>query len=364
MRRYDLHAERHKNNFTMINILKKLSIFIFFVLNSTCINLTETDGTTQYEYPLCIIGINGENFEKLSDEDYDGAGLYFINDDSTICILWGNGIYNVDLDKKVLEFKISVPIDDPGAFIQTPDYTSFIAIANNDLFIFDNNGENLRKLTNSASTYKRDPYYSSEGRKIIFTSSSEIDDQKISYYDFEKDSVIEIISHADDHRHINPMIYFHNPVFGKNDEMIYYLKSSENRAISGDTLYSLNLSDMGKMVLDTEASFIGPVIISENKKKLVYLRECDSSNYFSIAVFDCENQNILNLDDDMSADCDYKISKDGEKILYWDRSYKKTGTMLFIINSDGSNRIKLSEGINASFSSDEKLVVFAKFIQN
>lgn len=345
-----------------LSSIYKNFLYLLLIFSISC---SVPDGNEYYaveKYPLCLIQSDGTNYSELSEDGYGGATLWFILDDTKILIIWADDIYHFDINSQELKFILNVPFTALRSPTLSPDRSSVIFVASDqngeDLYKVDINGSNLKNLTNSPGTYERFPSFSEDGKKIIFTTFSDFADQTISYYDLEKESVFQIISHPDDHRVINWIIYFWYPVFGDNDNIIYYIKPTENVSVSGDSLFYYDSSYKIRKLLDSQASFTGRLFMSANRERLIYLKHGEPC---ALAAIDSHGGNSNILDNYVFNDCEYEISQSGDKVLYWYSNTENYEKQLFIVNSDGSNKINLASGKNASFSLDGEKIVFTGY---
>jgi len=335
--------------------------FIFF----GCSLFYEPESETQIieKYPLCLIDQTGQNYQTLSEDGYSGALFHFLTEDK-IFIMWSNTIYHFNIKTSDLTFIKNLPQREIRYQVISPNgqslaYVNF-AKDNSDLYLVDLYGNNLQNLTNSPTTIKRWPAFSSDGSKIIFNTSSDYDDQTLSVYDLKSGSSSVILTHFDPHTTLNPEIYFWYPCYGENNDQIFYLKRNTSKTTIGDTLYHYNISTRTHNALATDLSFIGRLLISDMKNRLVYFKQ---GNPYSILAIDPNGDNMVILDDGVSSYCEYNISTDGEKIMYWDSYYYRNSRdiPLFIIDKDGMNKKKLASGSNAYFSPFNIQIVFVGY---
>lgn len=345
----------------------KLTFLLFLIILVLKCDLPN-DSVPEYDiiekYPLCLIDSDGRNYQVLRDDGYAGALLHFLDDDK-IFIMWTNSIYHYNIKTSELKFIKHLPTSEIMYRTISPNgqYLAFVGYekGQTDLYVVNLYGNNLKNLTNSPSTIERWPSFSLDGSKIIFTTSSDYDDQTISFYDFKTDTVLKILSHFDTHTKINPIIYYYYPCFGENDSQIYFIKRNTDTKAIGDTLFQYDMNTNTYNIIDT--GVIGKLIISDFKNRLVYFK---SGNPCAVTIVDPDGNNKRILDNEVSYDCEYTISKDGKKIIYWDPYYygDHRDYPLFIINHDGSNKKKLASGSNAYFSDDSKRIVFTGYVRN
>ena len=334
-----------------IHKLLILALGVVLLILIHCDFSTDTEGWVEEKYPLRIMDVNGENAKTLIEDGFGTAALYFVANDEKILALWLNSFSLIDIDSAADRQNYSLPIQRPGLAALSPD-GSLLAITGaegdnvSDLYIVGFDGSNFRNLTHSPDVAESQPSFSVDGKKIVLTTSAKTGDQSISYYDLEKDTLIQILSHADDPATLNPDYYFWYPYFGPDDHTILF--------IAGESLYSLNISTKIQTVLDPKAMY--PLCISDDGRKLVYLKRGDPP---AVAIMDADGSGMLELDGDVSYSCEFHLSKDGRKILIYNRHYDEK--MIYIVNSDGTGRKRLARGANASFSSDEARVVFSGY---
>jgi Tol biopolymer transport system component len=313
---------------------------------------TDTEGWIEEKYPLRIMDANGENAKTLIEDGFGTASLYFVSYDKKILAIWLNSFSLIDIDSVADRQNFSLPIQRPGSAALSADgsrlaITGAEADGLSDLYIANFDGANFRNLTHSPDVAESQPSFSADGRKIVLTTSTETGGQSISYYDLEKDTLIQVLSSANDHACVNQDHYFWYPHFAQDDQSILFF--------SGESLKACDIRTKVETVLDPKAIY--PLCVSKDGRKVVYLKRGDPPE---VAIMSTDGSGMAELDNNVSYNCGFNLAQDGSKILIYNRHYGEN--MIYIVNSDGSGRKKLASGVSASFSSDATRIVFTAYM--
>lgn len=338
--------------------MKRIYVIFTMLLGTiSCVFLTETEeGWIEENYPLRIINSEGVDCMTLESDGFDGAMPYFVYNDTKVLVSWADTFYLSDDDSTNLRFLFRLPFNEVSYSKLSPDRScvAFVAVegTGRDLYTVNIDGTALKRRTYSPDVAESFLSFSREGNKIIFATSSLSKDQTISYYDLQADTLIQIRSHPDDHRVVNPVRYFWYPCFGENNA-IFYIRQNESRNVVGDSLFLLDIGNGQCRLIDDKATFTNPVLTSGNGQRIIYSRWALQN---SIALLNSDGSGFTELNVTVSYNVEYSISDDGQKVLLWNRQANEN--LIYIINSEGANFKKLAYGKNASFSLDGKRVAF------
>lgn len=346
--------------------MKKLFAYsiLFSLVIFNCDFPTESESWIEEKYPFCIIDSNGKNLKILKEEGWNGGSLYFISNDKEIIILSSDSFYLLDKETGDEEFIYRIPLRDIRDKKLSPDRTFLIFIATNDegrdLYSVNIDGSNLHRLTYSPTEYKRYPSFSHDGQKIVYSSfylwsDPNAKEQKITIYSLADSTQKVIISEKNKENVSYTPIHYWYPCFSFDNERILFLKSNEV-AGAEDSLFTIKIDGTNKKLIDPNASNFAPLSVSNNSNRLVYLRYGDP---FRVASMNDDGSDLIEIDKDVSFYCDYIISDNGKKVLLWDRHTNEN--LLYIVDSDGLNRIKLASAIRGSFSISGTKIVYTGY---
>lgn len=345
----------------IIKIIIYFSIYVLLLLK--CEFPTESEPWIEEKYSFCMVDTDGKNFKILKEEGWSSGSLYFISDDTEILILSSDSFHQMDFDSNYVRYIYTIPLKNIADKKFSPDRKSIIFVASNeegrDLYSVNIDGSNLKRLTYSPNFSESSPSFSHDGKKIVFItylwSDHNAKEQTITILDLESNTQVDVL-HEKETESISYTHYQYGyPCFNFNDNKIIYIKN--NRSLSGgDSLFSINIDGTNNKLFDALASRVSPISMSNQSNRLVYLRY---NNTYRIVSMNDDGSDMIEIDNLAWGNCEYEIANDGKKVLIWNRQSDQN--LLYIVDSDGTNKKKLASAIQASFSVDNTKVAYVGY---
>ncbi len=309
---------------------------------------------------LCIINSDGSSYSVIAQEYYATTEKYLVNNDSQILLAGYEEFILMNIDgSNIIQIPVSMDLLNT-CISHDRSKIAFIGQKNSeqDIFIMDWNGSNLKKVTNTPSVAKRNPSFSFDGSKIvyilIYSSQTQIlpSLEIVDIISDETKVVLEDTNHAS--KSSSPYWY---PCFGKDNDIIFYIYEywSYEKNIYEDALYSINVSGINNKIVENDVSRLGNIATTSHSQKIVFLGSGDPIHIF---ITDYNGLNKIDLGITPIGTF-INISDDGTKIVYGNEQATYDDNIV-IINSDGTDRKILIKGGSPVFSSDASRVLFIK----
>ena len=248
-------------------------------------------------------------FIKKSNED-----IYVINADGTGLTRLTN--YSDDTNLQALDLSCYCPSWSPDGSKIAFGFSIMENLYNfkDDIYVMDADGTNRTKLTDDGCSYC--PSWSHDGSKIVFRS----------------------------HRDGYQAIYIMN-ADGSNQTLIPNSSGGWGPSLSpdgskiafkkGSQIYTMNTDGTDQICLTNNSAINGKPVWSPDGTKIAFQSDIfELPQLMGIYVMNADGSNLTRLD----VGSDPSWSPDGSKIAFED-----IGSRLFIMNSDGSNKIKLTD---------------------
>jgi len=197
-----------------------------------------------------------------------------------------------------------------------------IAFSTGDIYTMDIDGNNLQNLTNTPDVQEGYPNFSFDGSKIVYTTRQ---DSINSIYIMDQNGAnkSEVISNS------TKYYLYSYPIFNVSKEKIFYKYNGQPRG-----LYSINVDGTNSTLLyEGYVGYTFPSISADGNKIVFYV-----SN--DIFIMNGDGTDITRLTEGGSP----MISSNGEKIVFGG---------VKIMNSDGSGLTKLEHGGHPRFSNNK-----------
>ncbi len=210
--------------------------------------------------------------------------------------------------------------------------SSKIAFSTGDIYIMDIDGTNIQNLTNTINVMEGYPNFSFDGSQIVYTTRQD-SINSIYIMDANGANKSEVISNS------TKYYLYSYPIFNSGGDTIFYKYIGQPRG-----LYSVNINGSDNTQLhEGWIGFSFPSISADGKKIVFY---ADSH----IFIMNEDGTNIRKLTEGGYP----MISPNGEKIVFLDFKDIK------VINSDGSELTTLDEGWHPRFSNNNEKIVYIK----
>ncbi|MDR0749024.1 MAG: hypothetical protein LBF62_05585 [Tannerellaceae bacterium] len=203
-----------------------------------------------------------------------------------------------------------------------------VSLSNNSapwfLFTVDNTGNNVRQIAGITTTCSK-PVCSRSGEKLLFSTLT--DDYKYKLYVTDTDgSELILIDSAD--------VYCGNADWSPDDKYIVYVKCSDPYWNNSD-LILYNISDKTHTVLQNDGKASSPKF-SPNGKQIAY---CKSNEVYKMDINGNNNQLVIS-----NASCP-NWSPQGDKIVYLS-SGADMSSQIFVADADGSGQKQLTSSVS------------------
>ena len=298
-------------------------IFAFLILLTIIIALTNCiDSFFQLEpYTrswLCSLKTDGTDLEQITEEF---GNIVVTPDGEKIIGFYEYELYSMNPDgsgRTTILDSLEIYYAPSPSIAQTPEGIKLVFGCVGELYTLDLEENNLTNITNTPNIGDSYSSFSYNGNKITYRSIYN-SCTSVSIMDYDSGNNQLVYS-----QQTSNYSNFKFPTLTMNNKIIYY--SGSLSLIQG--LYSVNIDGSGNhCIYDDYANFTishdGSFIVFTTRQDKLYRMDIDGSNLIELsAQASDEFAPVLSLDD--------------EKILY---SYGP----LYIINSDGSNPLKLTE---------------------
>jgi Tol biopolymer transport system component len=301
----------------MFDIMKNyFRILFFLMLGLGCSeNNNPVDPSDQKEYRIVFEGSTNE-----------GVSLFIMNSDGTnqTQLTQGTGWYATwSSDGQKI------------AFVTKQD-------GDNEIYVMNSDGSNQKNLTNN-SLYDDSPSWSPDGKKITFIS---VRDRQSEVYSMDSDG-------SNKTQLTNSQGSDYDPIWSPLGDQIVF-QSYGNKSITG--IYSI--SPDGTNQKELAELGLSPVWSPDGKRiayiygEEIYLMDADGTNKMRLTNFSSNFRGWLGRP--------VSWSPDGTRITFF--SEENGDLDVYVINSDGSGQLKLTEDLRdeyySSWSTDGKIITY------
>ena len=319
----------------------------------------------EIKHPLAILNVNNSNIVEFGEDGACAFAYHFIENDTQILLVGRYGLGTINIDgtpSDLISFAIPDSLEAMIDFAISPDskYGAFVSGGFNKQDVFLLNLETLGfvNVTNSPATNERYPSFSRDGTKLVFTSqnldySSNKKDQTVTILDLASLNRDTVAVHQHTERAGNIVSHFHMPFFTSDNNAIIFIKQAPGT--KGDSLFTVNIGDQTRNLLDVEAYFWKPMLVGNSGNKILYYTSDESSNGQLAIIDENGHQKRILATGLESGTSKYSISNDGEQVLYSINQFDYLNT----INSDGTGHRQIAEGKNGYYSNDRSMIAFA-----
>jgi len=302
----------------------------------------------------------------------NGARLFtFTNNDSFLIIVGGSLIYQWCADFSEREIIYSLPTEVRGfgtpMFSRNRRFLTFTSTSDrqsedrqSDVYVLDLVTMDLTRLTDTPSVNERFPAISDNGKKIVFSAQQRNVGEALLLYDLET-AKTDTLVYRSATEFSNRFFWYQR--FIDNDTRVLYL----NSAPRGDSLETIKLHATDRKIIDSgRITDMNKMVTSLNGSRVVYSKSGSPGEIVSIKT---DGSGYLKVADDRGQGNGYAISNDGETIIVWlvdnGANFFDNGelTIMYALNADGTNRRRLAQGRDATFSNDGSKIIFTALRQ-
>ena len=334
---------------------KKYLIFLFLTISLiiSCSSPTEVD----YEelYNLVLIDSDGNNKKILADRYYGYVEKYFMNNNSQILLKRCDDFVLLNIDG-TLEKRIPIEMEMRRSCI-SHDHSkvAFIGTLNSEqeIYLMDYNGNNLRTITSSPNLQKRCPVFSYDGNCIAYVTQDNL--ASIEILNISTGQVKNITQKLNDNK--RSFMPFWYPIFSNDDKLIFFIYEYWNtdKSVFHRDLCSIDTSGNNFNIVENDVSRLGNILSSSKSEKLFYVM---GSNPLHIFASDYNGLNKNDLGETPIGTL-INISENDTKIVFGNKNSYYDDNII-IMNLDGSDKKTLSEGGSPVLSTDGTKVLFIK----
>lgn len=283
---------------------------------------------------------NLQNFEN------DNEKIYYISQSENTRNIYVLDVGTKDTSEFFIEntpdkMVVSLPVwfERGNVFLAT-----FSNDINSDIYSFDENGKNLRNLSNTPLILEYNPVFSPDGNWIAF----ERFDSKSDIWLMDKNG--KNLQNLTDKYPQNL-----SPVWSSDNQYIYFSSLKEGSPNIFRITISGELSNISKGV-----GVDGTFSLSTDSKKLVF--DSDREGNIDLFLLDLETNDLVNLTSSSTKESEPLFSPDGEMILYKSHNEYEFDYFLYEISTHGiKNLTNLPQKYkgNAIWSRDSSQIYFS-----
>ncbi|MFH1961610.1 MAG: carboxypeptidase regulatory-like domain-containing protein, partial [bacterium] len=212
-----------------------------------------------------------------------------------------------------------IPVEKGGkiAFVvETQDVASLRD--NSEIYIMNVDGSNLTNLT-QCPAQDLDPCLSSDGKRLVFTSNRDGNDE-VYIMDVEGTRSVKRLTN-DPNRD-------HEPAISSDGKRIAFTTNWDG----DDEIYTVNSDGTGERRLTNNSCKDSSPCISPDGTRIIFCSNRDGKS--QVYFVNIDGTNTVNLTGTSSNNCNPSFSPDGLSIVFW--SNRNDGEGIYIMNIDGS----------------------------
>jgi Tol biopolymer transport system component len=324
--------------------------------DSTQIVFVSNRETNQNIFQVFIMDMEGNNVKRLTFDSNNYFFPQFSPDGSYIIFYSQNGIddeiYRIDTNSENFINLTNSPGNDHLPQF-SPDGSKIVFTStrdgNREIYLMESDGSNQIRLTNNNFT-DHSPQFSPDGSKIVFYSSIDIpySDDSYDIYQINIDgSNLTRLTQEEQYHHNSgitpddsPNVFDAAPRYSTDGLKIVFMTHIPNNYI----IHIMNEDGSNPLCIANQAGGNFAPFFFPNGLKILFRSHRDGD--FDLYKMDLDGEFQMRVTNDTGHTYFADFSVDGSKVLYFSNidEYSHEYYHIYIANSDGTNRIKITQG--------------------